>query len=88
MSLRAYLTLVDWTGRQIARGKREQIPGPCAPIRDRLGLHRDSWCELVKDFGRLFRRVAGRPDSLAASAKTSGVSQRRSSGGAALLAGS
>ena len=85
--LPAYLELVDWTGRQLARGKRGRIPDRCAPILERLGLSRETWCELAGNFGRLFRRVAGRPASLAASAERGGVSQRRSSGGAALLAG-
>ena len=86
LKLLDYLQLVDWTGRQIARGKRGRIPNRCRPILDRLGLDRQTWCELVGNFGRLFRRVAGGPASLAASAARGGVSQRRSSGGAALLA--
>jgi REP element-mobilizing transposase RayT len=86
MKLADYLQLVDWTGREIAQGKRGRIPSQCKPILERLGLERDVWCELVKDFGRLFSRVAGRPASLANSADGSGVAQRRSHGGAQLLA--
>jgi REP element-mobilizing transposase RayT len=81
-----YLKLVDWTGRQIANGKRGRIPSSCKPILERLGLDRKVWCDLVKDFGRLFGRVAGRPESLAKSAEASGVAQRRSHGGAEMLA--
>jgi REP element-mobilizing transposase RayT len=80
-----YLKLVDWTGRQIVKGKRGRIPDKCKPILDRLGLSREVWCDLVKDFGRLFGRVAGRPESLEESAESSGVSNRRSHGGPALL---
>jgi REP element-mobilizing transposase RayT len=81
-----YLSLVDWTGRQIANGKRGRIPDKCKPILERLGLSREIWCDLVKDFGRLFGRVAGRPGSLEQSAESSGISNRRSHGGAAMLA--
>jgi REP element-mobilizing transposase RayT len=88
MSVKAYLEFVDWTGRQIAKGKRGRIPASCAPILKRLSMKRQTWCDLVKDFGRLFRRVAGRPQSLAQSAESRGMHHRQSSGGAALLSAS
>ena len=43
--------------------------------------------ELVRNFGRLFGRVAGTPDSLQQSATSGGVAQRRSRGGPELLVG-
>ena len=85
MKLADYLKLVDWTGRQIVQGKRGRIPDKCKPILEQLSLRREIWCDLVKDFGRLFGRVAGRPDSLEPSAESGGVAQRRSHGGPALL---
>jgi REP element-mobilizing transposase RayT len=85
MSLTSYLQLVDWTGRQLAGDKKARIPASSAPILQRLGLERDTWCTLVKDFGRLFRRVAGSRQSLSDSARSSGLHYRQSSGGAALL---
>ncbi len=88
MNLQKYLELVDWTGRQISGGKRGKIPAACAPILKRLGLDRDSWCHLVNEFGKLFRRVAGTGDSLQESARAQKLHYRQSSGGAALLAGS
>jgi REP element-mobilizing transposase RayT len=87
LRLRDYLKLVDWTGRQIAAGKRGRIPPSCKPILKRLGIERGMWCDLVKEFGRLFSRVAGRPSSLAQSAATSAVAHRRSRGAAELLVG-
>ena len=65
MSLREYLKLLDWTGRQLVRGKRHRTPATLAPILDRLGLSGETWCQLVGEFGKLFRRAAGRPSSLA-----------------------
>lgn len=86
ITLEDYLELVDWTGRQIAKGKRGRIPAKCQPILDRIGLSQSSWCEFVKNFGRLFKRVAGRQESLDESAKRHGIRSHRSSGGAELLA--
>jgi REP element-mobilizing transposase RayT len=85
VSLTDYLKLVDWTGRQISKGKRGRIPDRCKPILKRLGVDREVWCDLVRDFGRLFGRVAGRPDSLQKSATSGGVRNRRSHGGPTLL---
>ena len=33
-----YLTLLEWTGRQLRAGKRGAIPGQIAPILERLGV--------------------------------------------------
>ena len=87
ISLKAYLELVDWTGRQLVRGKRGRIPDNCKPILQRLGLDRNVWCELVRDFGKLFHRVAGSKESMASSTSDSDVGYRRSSGGLAMLSG-
>ena len=59
-----YLAFVDWTGRELVRGKKGRIPDRCQPILERIGLNREVWCELVRNFGKLFGRVAGKPDSL------------------------
>lgn len=87
LQLTDYLKLVEWTGREIVRGKKGRIPQQCKPILERLGLDREIWCELVRDFGRLFRRVAGSAQSLKQSAADGGVPHRRSLGGPSLLAG-
>lgn len=31
----------------------------------RLGIDGNGWCDLVRNFGRLFKRAAGTPNSLA-----------------------
>ena len=70
-----YLELLDWTGCQIRSGKRGAIPAHLAPILARVGLDGDSWCDLVAQFGKLFKRAAGTADSLAKEAARRG--QRR-----------
>src|SRR5690606_33637750 len=60
MSLLEYLELLDWTGRQLARGKRGAIPAHLAPILQRTGIAPLYWLEVVSKFGRAFHRVAGR----------------------------
>ena len=66
MSFELYLRLLDWTGRQIRRDhKKGHIPADFAPIRERVGLSGELWCDLVKRFGRIFKRIAGKPESLA-----------------------
>ena len=65
MSLSEYLQLLDWTGRQIARGHGGTIPPHLPPLLSRLGIAEPHWLPLVTGFGRLFHRVAGAPRSLA-----------------------
>lgn len=59
MSVTEYLKLLDWTGRQIASGKRSSIPAELSPILSRLGIESSGWLELASNFGRLYHRVAG-----------------------------
>ena len=65
MSQQDYLKLLDWSGRQLRHGKRGTIPAALPPIMARLGMSGDGWMTLMKDFGRLFHRAAGNPESLA-----------------------
>ena len=65
LSLCEYLALLDWTGRALHKRKRGAIPSELAPILVRLGIDTNGWCDLVRNFGRLFRRAAGTPKSLA-----------------------
>ncbi|MBS0266626.1 MAG: hypothetical protein JSS02_32145 [Planctomycetes bacterium] len=61
MSQGDYLRLLDWTGRQLARGKKGRIPATIEPILQLLQLDRQGWCDLVQHFGRRFFVVAGAP---------------------------
>ena len=65
VSMARYLELLDWTGRQIHRERAGKIPDHLAPILTRIGVDAQGWCDVVKKFGRVFKRAAGSPDSLA-----------------------
>ena len=64
MTVAAYVELLDWTAREIRGDKRGATPASALPIFQRLGINGEVWCELVKDFGRLFYAVAGQPLSI------------------------
>jgi hypothetical protein len=56
--------LLDWTGRQVRGDKRGRVPSHLSPILQRIGLDAPDWCELLKAFGRTFKRVAGTSEHL------------------------
>jgi hypothetical protein len=64
MRFAAYVELLNWTVRQLLAGKPSTTPSEPAPIPKQLSVTGEGWLRLVKDFGRLFRRAAGTPDSL------------------------
>jgi len=80
ISLRAYLELLDWTGREIRSDKRGAIPGHLAPILKRLGLNPANWCDLVQKFGRYFKRAAGTAEHLQEEAERRGQRWMQSPG--------
>jgi REP element-mobilizing transposase RayT len=72
IELESYLSLLDWTGRELRAGSRGTIPGRLSPILERLGLNDECWLETVSNFGRWFKRAAGGRNSLASAALRSG----------------
>ena len=57
LPLADYLQLLDWTARQTAAGKLGSmcsVPAEVSPILERLSLDACTWCELVRNFGRVF----------------------------------
>ena len=64
ISLPDYLSLLDWTSRQLYGNKRGRTPQGVKPILERLGLEANAWCKLVGRFGRLFINVAGKPQTI------------------------
>jgi hypothetical protein len=65
MTAAEYLQFLDWTARQIVPGKRGSTPPETPDILQRVGLTRESWLELVSNFGQLFHNVAGQPHEIA-----------------------
>jgi REP element-mobilizing transposase RayT len=84
LSTADYLQLVDWTSRQIVRGRGGRIPAELPPLLSRVGIAECDWLPLVTRFGRLFHRVAGAPHTLAHLARPI-AGRRFRSGHAALL---
>jgi hypothetical protein len=64
MTTAAYVELLDWTARQIRGDKRGSTPMHLAPIFERLGIHEETWVQLVREFGRLFYVMAGQPKTI------------------------
>jgi REP element-mobilizing transposase RayT len=85
LSVAEYLELLDWTGRQLARGKRGKIPAHLAPILQRTGIPPTCWVEVVGKFGKSFHRVAGRWQSVAGQVPRTGHTARFRPGRADLL---
>ena len=54
-----YLQLLDWTGRQLRKGKRGAIPADLADILTRLEIEPTEWVDGMQNFTKMFRRVAG-----------------------------
>jgi REP element-mobilizing transposase RayT len=71
LSLDDYLRLLDWTGR-VLRSGCQSIPAGLAPLFERLHLNAETWTDCVDQFGRRFRRAAGRAVSLGRFAERSG----------------
>ncbi|MFK7736289.1 MAG: hypothetical protein AB8B50_09685 [Pirellulaceae bacterium] len=67
-----YLSLLDWTARQIVPNKSGSPPVELPPLLERVGLKSRSWLELAQGFGELFHQVAGEPHTIA-----SALSRRR-----------
>jgi len=61
MSQEQYLCLLDWTARQYCKDKVGRTPDQFKPILERLGVESTTWCRLVREFGKMFRTVAGQP---------------------------
>ena len=55
------MDLLDWTERNLAAGKRGAIPDHLEPILQRVGIVSSGWCDLIQQFGRLFKRAVGSP---------------------------
>ncbi len=59
-----YLEILDWLARNRAAGKRGSTPVEAPVIFERLGIDSDAWSQMVQDFGRMFKNVAGKSTSI------------------------
>ena len=64
LSLAEYLSLLDWTGREILADKRGAIPNTLAPILLRLGLTRDDFESVISGFSKDFYSLLATPREL------------------------
>jgi hypothetical protein len=75
MTFTQSLRLVEWTGRQVVKGKVGQIQAEQPSLLQQLGIEGEGWLKLVGSFtdkrGRL-RRAIGRPAALQAEAAKRG----------------
>jgi hypothetical protein len=62
--LEDYLSLVDWTGRQIREDKRGAISEALPPMLQRLGIEPSSWYSLTEGFEKHFNTFVGKPDGI------------------------
>ncbi|MFN5908218.1 MAG: transposase [Planctomyces sp.] len=61
MSTTQYLSLLEWTARQRRVAKAGRTPKQIRRLFKLLEISADAWNELVRNFGRLFSLVAGKP---------------------------
>ncbi len=72
MSQSEYLSLLDFTGRQIGADKRGAIVGPLPAALHRLGRKPEQWSNQVMVTGSGFHRAIGEVDSLIEKSKAMG----------------
>ncbi len=81
MDEETYLSLVEWTGRNIRVDKPGYIPVDLEKVLDRFELDAAEWAKNVAAYGSLFHRIAGRAEQLAAYARRKGQNWFRGRGG-------
>jgi REP element-mobilizing transposase RayT len=77
MSTAEYLSLLDWTARQQRSDKPGSTPKQFGRLFERLGISAEAWNELVRNFGRLFSVVAGKPSTVDSHSSRSGSHRYR-----------
>jgi len=82
MKLEDYLSLLDWTGRNIVAGKNGSIPSDMEPLLQRMELNIENWTDTVEHFGMRFYHVAAPVKSLVAAASRLGLKWMKGKTGA------
>lgn len=70
-----YITLLDWTARQLRVGSVGSTPPSLAPLFERLGISTEIWLKLVRKFRKSFGDFAGVPTNV--SSNTAPHNQKR-----------
>ena len=73
--LQDYLELLDWTGRQLRKGKRGTIEQALPPILDRLNIAPDKWLYSSTHFEHSFKGFVGTYTPWSAPAENSGTNK-------------
>jgi len=66
-----YLELVNWTGRAVRDDKRGAIADDLPPILERIGITRQAWLQLAKDFETHFSQWIGQEEHVEQACKRS-----------------
>jgi hypothetical protein len=85
--LEDYLSLVDWTSRQIKENKRGTISCALPPMLQRLGIEPGSWYSLTEGFEKYFNTFVGKPDGIQEACESRGQSWAHGIGAARRLFG-
>jgi hypothetical protein len=64
VSQEEYLSLLDWSGRTIKKGKSGAIPTNLLPIFDRLQLDRELWIESLQKYDKWFFNIVGKFEAI------------------------
>jgi hypothetical protein len=72
LSAREYYRLVDWTGRQLRKGKVGVIGEEVRPLLESLDLDAVEWLETVRSYRKRFGLVAGTVDQMRTAARRAG----------------
>ncbi len=64
MSTLEYLQVLDWSARLTVANKRGSTPPEAPPVLERLGIDAAIFGVQVRQFGKLFCNVAGKPKSV------------------------
>ena len=66
MSTASYLEILDWLARTQVAGKRGSTSEAAPTIFERLNIDAVEWADMVMNFGKSFKNVAGKPKSIEA----------------------
>lgn len=69
ISTKDYHVLADWTDKNLQKRSPNPTPAAVKKVLGQLELESSDWCDLILNFGSIFKRAAGTPESLREEAK-------------------